>query len=104
MLAMAHHRLGHAEQDRKWLAKAEEWYDRTTEERVAAEPFQIPLEPWWDTAEFQILHREAKALIEGSVQDDPNLKALRARGLKELERRNKAAPHQGSRGKDLDKR
>src|SRR5262249_55434843 len=30
-------------------------------------------------SEFLILHREAKALIEGAAKEDPNLKALQAR-------------------------
>jgi serine/threonine-protein kinase len=62
LLALAHHRLGHAEEARKWLEKAHEMpVDAARgippEQRFGPETF------WWDRAEFQLLLREADALI-----------------------------------------
>jgi tetratricopeptide (TPR) repeat protein len=116
---MAYHRLGHAEQARKWLAKADEQYDTVTREILDAEVFsptrrwsnsswsavsQSPIlrrlitggsfhvvHSWVALAQFQILHREAKNLIEGSAhRGDANRKALQDRARQELKRRDKA--------------
>jgi tetratricopeptide (TPR) repeat protein len=93
VLAMAHHRLGHVEEARRWLAKADEWYDNATRDVLDA-PLFSPSRPWgnwWGWAEFQILHHEAKGLIEGSAyKGDANQKALQARAREELRRRDKA--------------
>jgi tetratricopeptide (TPR) repeat protein len=93
VLAMAHHRLGHVEEARRWLAKADGWYDNATREVLDA-PLFSPSRPWlywWGWAQYQILHREAKVLIEGSAyKGDANQKALQARAREELKRRHKA--------------
>jgi tetratricopeptide (TPR) repeat protein len=94
-LAMAHHRLGHVKEARKWLAKADEWYDNATRNVLDAPVFS-PLRPWgtpgsYERAEFEIVHREAEALIDGSARKaDANRKALQARAREELKRRDKA--------------
>ncbi len=60
VLAMAHHRLGHAEEAARWLARA----DRT--------PTRGLTFAWWDGLEFWLLRREARALIHGpSSGPDP---------------------------------
>jgi WD40 repeat protein/predicted Zn-dependent protease len=93
VLAMAHHRLGHVEEARRWLAKADGWYDNATREVLDAPVFS-PSRPWgnwWGWAEYQVLHREAKVLIEGpAYQGDANRKALQSRAREELKRRDKA--------------
>jgi tetratricopeptide (TPR) repeat protein len=91
VVAMAHHRLGHAAEARIFLAKASQWYDRVTRESLRSVPFRLPeLPDWWDLADFQVLHQEAKALIEGEAPEDPNLTALQARARQELQSRDKA--------------
>jgi tetratricopeptide (TPR) repeat protein len=62
-LAMAHHRLGHAEEAKKWLTKAEQWLDQA----LAEKPKELggnPL-PWDRKLELQLLRREAEELILG---------------------------------------
>jgi tetratricopeptide (TPR) repeat protein len=90
---MAHHRLGHAAEARKWLAKADEWYDKVTRDVLEGQDFRASGSwgLWVQMAEFQVLHREAKQLIEGSApKEDVNLKALQARAREVLKKRDKA--------------
>ncbi len=69
----------------------DEWYDRLTRQSVSLVPFRLPFLPdWWRMAQFQVLHREAKALVEGAGPDDPNLQSLQARARQELQRTDKA--------------
>src|SRR5260370_29637005 len=90
---MAHHRLGHADEARTWVEKGEEWYDRVTRDVLEGQTFN-PWNHgdfWWEMAQFQVLHREAKQLIEGSAyKEDANLKALQARAGEVLKVRDKA--------------
>jgi tetratricopeptide (TPR) repeat protein len=53
VLAMAHHRLGHADEASRWLARAERARTRAMSGT------------WWDAVEFWHLRREARALILG---------------------------------------
>jgi tetratricopeptide (TPR) repeat protein len=53
VLALAHHRLGHAEEARSWLEKAD---------RTSATTARV----WGDAIEFRVLRREAASLIEDS--------------------------------------
>jgi tetratricopeptide (TPR) repeat protein len=64
VLAMAHHRLGHAEEARRWLEKAHDPYGG---EAWGVKPGEAigASAPWWDRADFQILSREADTLILG---------------------------------------
>ncbi len=63
VLAMAHHRLGHADEARKWLAKAHD---------VVPGEASMPDAIWWDRLEFLLLRREADALIlDAAFPDDP---------------------------------
>jgi hypothetical protein len=66
VLAMAHHRLGHAEEARHWLEKA---HDARGGETWGVKPGQVlgVTAPWLDRCEYQILRREADELILGSV-------------------------------------
>jgi len=67
VLAMAHHRLGHAEEARRWLEKA---HDPRGGEAYGLKPGEVlsTTKPWWwDRGDYQILRREADELILGSV-------------------------------------
>ncbi len=64
VLALAHARLGHAEEARRWLDKADAW-QRQESRRVAEESFGFGRPEWPD---FLILHAEAAALVGGTKQ------------------------------------
>jgi serine/threonine protein kinase len=97
VLAMAHHRRGHASEARQALAEADAEIERWTRD-VYENPgvghwinhlgagAQRPV-AWWDWVEFRLLHREAKLLIEAvAPPTDPRMHVLRARafaGLRE---------------------
>lgn len=59
-LAMAHHRLGNAEEARKWLDRAVQRVKRATNEKAVPPP---PRLPWNRRLTFELLRREAEALI-----------------------------------------
>jgi tetratricopeptide (TPR) repeat protein len=60
-LAMAHHRLGHRDEARRWL-------DRLREHRPSEEPVQF-----WDELEIRVLRCEAEAVVlyDPTFPDDP---------------------------------
>jgi tetratricopeptide (TPR) repeat protein len=59
LLALAHSKLGHTEEARRWLEKAEQW--RRQESRRLTDESGGFAPPEW--ADFEILRREAAALI-----------------------------------------
>jgi tetratricopeptide (TPR) repeat protein len=59
VLAMAHHRLGHKEEARRWLEKALQVIDQRTPGQPQA-PVGMPAPDW---VEIQVLRREAEALV-----------------------------------------
>jgi serine/threonine protein kinase len=59
VLAMAHHRLGHVDEARRWL-------DRSDRAMMA-----VGSGYWWDYVELGLIRREARALIRGGVTPDP---------------------------------
>jgi WD40 repeat protein/serine/threonine protein kinase/tetratricopeptide (TPR) repeat protein len=62
-LAMTHHRLGHAEEARRWLDKAHGHFRETIES--APNALKATMTPYWeDWAYFEVLLREADALIK----------------------------------------
>ena len=64
VLAMTHQRLGHAEKARQWLNKAAQWRDkapRGTDKSVVVSPANLHLSDW---LEFNVLYREAHALLK----------------------------------------
>src|SRR5262249_3640403 len=113
ILAMAHHRLGQADQARQALEEASRGIDQWTRERCEKQQgywiFHRGATAFWphfwlDCMEGQYYYREAKLLIDGSPPpDDPRLHVLRARsfaGLRWLTRAEgeyakalKALPH-----------
>jgi len=62
VLAMAHHQLGHRDETRQWLEKA---HGRRTDSTRGVKPRQAMSSSavWWDRLEFQLLLREADALV-----------------------------------------
>jgi tetratricopeptide (TPR) repeat protein len=67
VLAMAEHRLGHAGQARQWLAKAIQWRGKLPRQEgkgVVSPPDSHPS----DWLEFNVLFREAQALIPAEKQ------------------------------------
>jgi hypothetical protein len=71
VLAMAHHRLGHADEARRFLAKAHDTRGDPARDIKPREVMSLQAE-WFDRAEFQLLLREAEELILGpSFPDDP---------------------------------
>jgi hypothetical protein len=68
-LAMAEHRLGHAEAARRWLEEAVQWIEEALQRKPASgeqaqseAPESMPLS-WELRLELQLLRREAEALI-----------------------------------------
>jgi Flp pilus assembly protein TadD len=79
VLALAHHRLGHKDEARRWLDQAEEWVDDALDQALAGPAGRLPL-AWIDWAEFQVLRREARqALGAGTTRADEKLKRLEDR-------------------------
>jgi tetratricopeptide (TPR) repeat protein len=71
VLAMAHHRLGHAAEARRYLEKA---HDTRGDKARDIQPGEVISSKalWYDRAEFQVLLREAEELIlDSAFPDDP---------------------------------
>jgi tetratricopeptide (TPR) repeat protein len=65
-LALTHQRLGHTAEARHWLASAEDWFaEQQTRTGSPAEA------DWRILLEYDLLHREAEALIRGSAAELP---------------------------------
>jgi WD40 repeat protein/tetratricopeptide (TPR) repeat protein len=60
-LAMAQHRLGNANEGRRWLAKSSEWLESARQGKIKDKPISIPLN-WKDHFSLNLLLREAEAL------------------------------------------
>ncbi|MBI1917216.1 MAG: protein kinase [Planctomycetes bacterium] len=87
VLAMAHHRLGHTDEARRWLAKAEGRYNSWIQDALAATPPTFGPDDVWGLTPW----REAKELIEGKPPPaDPRLRLLRAKGFVQLGQLKKA--------------
>ena len=63
LLAMAHERLGHADEARQWLDKAAGWLDQAGKGLPKETRFALPLPSWSDRLEAQILRLEAERMI-----------------------------------------
>jgi serine/threonine protein kinase len=85
VLALAYHRAGRAREARAALAAAEKVLDRWTAKMVQSPVGTMPI-PWFDWIECNLLYREARALITGSVPPaDPRQRTLEQRALAALE-------------------
>jgi eukaryotic-like serine/threonine-protein kinase len=71
LLAQVHHRLGHAEEARKWLDKAGEWLDQATQKTPKEQADALHLE-LHDLMACRLLRREAQLLLIGKG-DPPNV-------------------------------
>jgi tetratricopeptide (TPR) repeat protein len=69
-LAMAHHRLGHRGEARKWLDKAVASIDRTTQGAPDGDSSGSRID-WKTRLAHRVLRREAEALILGAAPDHP---------------------------------
>jgi WD40 repeat protein/tetratricopeptide (TPR) repeat protein/tRNA A-37 threonylcarbamoyl transferase component Bud32 len=61
-LAMAHQRLGHGEEARRWLARATEWAERAERGQLSDPTIQLPLF-WIQRLELRLLRAEAAACV-----------------------------------------
>jgi hypothetical protein len=59
-LALAHHRLGHADQARHWLNKASQWFEHAQQGKLP-EASTSSLS-WEDRLRFQLLRAEVETL------------------------------------------
>jgi WD40 repeat protein/serine/threonine protein kinase/tetratricopeptide (TPR) repeat protein len=64
-LAMAHHRLGHAAEARKWLVQGVEWLEESTPEKPRDASMGVPI-IWDGWKKMQLVRHEAEALIRGT--------------------------------------
>jgi tetratricopeptide (TPR) repeat protein len=62
-LAMAHCRLGHVEEAKKWRDNAMQWIDQETEKKPKEPSVANPL-PWNRRVTLQLLRREAEELLQ----------------------------------------
>jgi serine/threonine protein kinase len=68
VLAMVHHRLGHAPEAHQWLAKAKEWHNglaRRKDQAAATCPLALYVTDW---LEFHVLLPEAQDLVLGPAE------------------------------------
>jgi WD40 repeat protein/tRNA A-37 threonylcarbamoyl transferase component Bud32 len=69
-LAMAHHRLGHAEEARQWLDKAGAWIEqaRAAKPGEVADPERLSWHqlPWSERQVLQFVYREARSLLQAA--------------------------------------
>jgi serine/threonine-protein kinase len=86
--ALAAHKLGKADEARRWLARAEQWYSQTVRSYLADGPFRLP-NHWTEFALFHLLHAEARSAVLGDAASW-HAPALRGRGLAELSRHKEA--------------
>jgi tetratricopeptide (TPR) repeat protein len=70
VMAMAHHRLGHADEARCWLSKAVEWQEQATHNDVQDPHMTTPL-GWPDRVVLNLFRREAEAMIVGKEEKKP---------------------------------
>jgi tetratricopeptide (TPR) repeat protein len=90
-IALAHHRLGHAQQARQWLDKAEAWYDDALQNALASPDGIADFGAWMDWPVFVVLRREAhKLILQKDLPDDPRMKKLVERTRDWLQKRDKA--------------
>ena len=66
-LALAHHRLGHAGEARRWLEKAVAWIERATQGQLKDARTPTPLR-WNDRVALEALRREAEAVLGPAPQ------------------------------------
>jgi WD40 repeat protein/tRNA A-37 threonylcarbamoyl transferase component Bud32/Tfp pilus assembly protein PilF len=72
-LAMTHHKLGHLQEAKQWLAKADariaelEKQKQQDREKILEKPGaakEISVYPWWESLELRLLRREAETVLK----------------------------------------
>jgi len=63
-LAMAHHGLGHADDAKKWLSKAQLWIDKAAQEKPKETVLRAITPSWAGRLELKLIRAEAEALIK----------------------------------------
>jgi tetratricopeptide (TPR) repeat protein len=64
-LAMAHHRLGHMDEAKKWLTEAQHCMDQAAQEKPRGESLFRAVTPSWEQRlELRLIRAEAEALIK----------------------------------------
>jgi tetratricopeptide (TPR) repeat protein len=69
-IAMAHHRLGHADEAREWLTKATQWIDQGMTSSLG-DPYIVTPLPLRYRLQLLLLRREAEALVKGPIDYQP---------------------------------
>ena len=69
-LAMAHQRLGHTAEERRWLDKAIVWIDSSTRYKPRDDSLGARIN-WWMWLSLHVLRREAEALVKVTKADAP---------------------------------
>jgi serine/threonine protein kinase/tetratricopeptide (TPR) repeat protein len=72
-IAMAHHRLGHADEAREWLTKATQWMDQAAESNMKDPYIVTPLTLRYRLG-LLVQRREAEALVKRPTDDQPTAK------------------------------
>src|SRR5262249_26526921 len=62
VMALAHHRLGHADEARRWLSKAVEWQEQASQ-KDAHDPLMTTPLSWPDRLTLDLFRREAEAML-----------------------------------------
>lgn len=93
VLAMACHHLQRPREAHEWLAKCDAWIRNATATALEGRDPQPACGQYWlDLARFQVYHREAKTLIEGTDPgENPGSTALRARVRDDLASQDKTS-------------
>jgi tetratricopeptide (TPR) repeat protein len=72
-LALAHQRLKHSEEAKKWLDKAREWIDQARRQKAYEGGYNKAPSwdkiPWNERLALTVLQREAEALLKGAKED-----------------------------------
>jgi formylglycine-generating enzyme required for sulfatase activity/tetratricopeptide (TPR) repeat protein len=85
VLAMAHHRLGHPGEVRRWMEKADRWWDGALTQALKNPDGRPPVPFFLNWARVVVLRDEAKRMIGGTVPPiDPRLRVIQNRNRARL--------------------
>src|SRR5262249_11095214 len=80
--AMVHYRLDHTAEARKWLDRADRWYESTLERSLATTGPELSVGWWHEVALFQIWRHEAEKLMHsGPSAGETLLQLIRGRAF-----------------------
>ncbi|WP_146528140.1 tetratricopeptide repeat protein [Novipirellula artificiosorum] len=76
LIAIAHHRMGRADEALRWFEQSETLLDRLLDESVG-QSRGTPVIPWIDWIEFLLNHREASIIVKGHTPvTDPRIRQM----------------------------